>query len=120
MNARTLKALRGSIKKWELIVLGRKEDTGTNNCPLCAEFYFPVDQRGICGGCPVKEATGKSGCVGSPYTEWTLAVWEEPEELAGERAYDNPGYPQIVCGPRTMAAAIAEHDFLVSLLPEGK
>jgi hypothetical protein len=66
MNAATLKALKGSIKKWDTIVDGTGVDVGTGNCPLCLKF-FHASRWGICGGCPVKNATGRVGCVGTPY-----------------------------------------------------
>ena len=42
MNARTWKALEGSIKKWEDIVAGKRGDRGSRNCPLCREFQAAV------------------------------------------------------------------------------
>jgi len=35
MDIETLKALKGSIKKWERIVEGTGVDEGADNCPLC-------------------------------------------------------------------------------------
>jgi hypothetical protein len=65
MNAKTLKALKGSIAKWEGIVAGTTEDEGNLNCPLCTLFY-----RGGCFGCPVMEKTGLDSCNGTPYLEY--------------------------------------------------
>lgn len=39
MNSRTLKALKGSIRKWERICNGTGEDRGPRNCPLCELFF---------------------------------------------------------------------------------
>ena len=64
MNKKTLKALKGSIEKWEKIVAGEGIDLGTVNCPLCQIFVVPKDS---CEGCPVMEKTGESDCYGSPY-----------------------------------------------------
>lgn len=66
MDKTTLAALKGSIKKWKLIESGKGEDLGTENCPLCAEFYGD-----FCYGCPVRERTGTHSCNGSPYEEWS-------------------------------------------------
>lgn len=70
MKAHTLKALQGSIAKWEAIVAGTGEDDGVDNCPLCLLFH-PDKNPGKrnCGGCPVQKATGKAFCNGSPYRE---------------------------------------------------
>ena len=35
MTKKVLKALKGSIKKWESIVKGTGEEHGSKNCPLC-------------------------------------------------------------------------------------
>ena len=57
MNARTLKALRGSIKKWEKIVAGTGKDRGTelpaagastNSMRRCyAQLYSDIDKARI-------------------------------------------------------------------------
>lgn len=100
MNAKTLKALRGSIAKWQAIVDGTGVDEGNKNCPLCQRFvYFwfgykkPIAK--MCVGCPVYEKTGKKGCRNTPYDDY---------------AY----------GSDSIKNAQAELDFLKSLLPEGK
>jgi hypothetical protein len=104
MNARTLKALRGSIKKWEAIVAGTGVDQGTDNCPLCEEFFDDW-----CKGCPVNDASGNS-CNGTPYEAW-------------EEAHYDPG---IYFNDRTIKdddsaiAAVLELEFLRSLLPGPK
>jgi hypothetical protein len=98
VNKRTLTALRGSITKWESIVAGTDIDKGADNCPLCAIFTHrrnpkEVDDNSSCKGCPVYEKTGRFQCEGSPYYD-----------------YD----------PETLSTAIAELNFLKSLLPEGE
>jgi hypothetical protein len=95
MDAKTLEALRGSIKKWEGIVAGTTMDLGPANCPLCQRFIDNDD----CAGCPVAFRTGQDSCAGSPYDEWTAA----------EEANDSV---------RLARAAQAELDFLKSLLPK--
>lgn len=91
MPEKTLKALRGSIKKWEGIVAGTEEDHGEDNCPLCKLFL-----RKNCDGCPVFDRTGSEGCYDTPYRETLKAVSKEE--------YNRH--------------ALAELDFLRSLLPE--
>lgn len=93
MDDRTLAALRGSIAKWEAIVDGTGEDQGTNNCPLCHEFY-----NNGCVGCPVSAATGKPRCDGTPY-------------------YNDSVYKRDNDSPEAHEAAVRMRDFLVGLLP---
>lgn len=66
MDKRTLKALQGSIRKWEKIVEGTGVDRGSDNCPLCKEFTYPV----LCRGCPVQTDMQRGGCIGTPYDAW--------------------------------------------------
>lgn len=98
MNKQTLKALKGSIKKWELIVAGEGKDLGAENCPLCQLFIV----RG-CKGCPVMEKTGYAECKGSPYDEWIKGT-----KFKNGRRADTPEKKKL---------ARAELKFLKSLLP---
>lgn len=95
MDADTLKALQGSIEKWEAIVAGTGEDKGAKNCPLCQMFHpdyvEPETFAESCNGCPVKDRTKQDGCNGSPYMEF--------------------------CEDATTENAQKELDFLKSLLP---
>lgn len=100
MTPATLKALRGSIKKWEKIVDGTGCDLGSHNCPLCKLFL--TDDG--CEGCPVSEKTGKPDCRGSPYIKWTLI--------------HQGWWPLYADMPKERAAAKAELNFLKSLLPK--
>jgi hypothetical protein len=87
-------ALRQSItERWEPCARG--EEGG--GCALCNEFARACG----CDGCPVKAATGLDGCRGSPY-------WDYMDALG---RYDDYAHPAV------MAAAQAELDFLVALLP---
>lgn len=95
MDAKTLEALRGSIRKWERIVEGTGDDEGPDNCPLCLLFYGHRDDfRPICDGCPVKDASGKKGCSNTPYDDYSYSP--------------------------TTENAQRELDFLISLLPPGE
>lgn len=84
MDARTLKALQGSIAKWEKIVAGTGFNSGAFNCPLCQQFNSHLISEShvgtaICTGCPVQIATGEHGCRGSPYEEYERR--EDDEDL---------------------------------------
>lgn len=110
MDARTLTALRGSIDKWQQIVAGTLTDEGSENCPLCKFFYEENKGKrsplGLCNGCPVSERTGTSFCKNTPYPAWT----DLQHETEWWKVRDD----------QTRAAAQAELDFLISLLPEGE
>jgi hypothetical protein len=103
MNARTLKALRGSIAKWRAIVDETGSDSGPLNCPLCQRF---IDSS--CTGCPVSDATGHPGCGGTPYDERWIEL------------FLSDCLPFRADTLERKAAAQAELDFLISLLPAGE
>jgi hypothetical protein len=96
MDVETLEALKGSIAKWEAIVDGTGYDAGAINCPLCKVFRRVTADGAKCGACPVKARSGFHGCKGTPYEDVERA--REPMDEA--------------------AAALAELNFLKSLLPE--
>lgn len=106
MDAETLEALKGSIRKWEAIAEGTGKDQGPYNCPLCLKFNSGVDGNekisDSCLGCPVREKTGFRFCAGSPY-----ASYEEAEELEDDAEM----------AVALSSAAKAELAFLRSLLP---
>lgn len=105
MSPGTLKALQGSIEKWEAIVAGTGVDNATDNCPLCVRFYdnrVRCERRGEL--CPVYKTTGEPECWTTPYFEWRKLF----DHFKGLRA-DNKA---------RKAAAQKEVDFLKSLLPE--
>lgn len=104
MDAETLNALQGSIKKWELIVSGEGTDLGSDNCPLCATLA-------CCGDCPV-DAITHNGCMGSPYGTWYFH--HEDDHFEEEDVEDERG---VLC-PTCKELAQAELDFLKSLLPK--
>ena len=97
MKSATLKALKGSIAKWEGILAEEIYDDGSDNCPLCNLF---LDSN--CAGCPVRNKTGDYGCEGSPYVEW--------------RKSDGNG--DTASTPKLKKIALAEINFLNSLLPK--
>jgi hypothetical protein len=111
LNKATLKALKGSIRKWERIVAGDGGDDGAANCPLCREFRFGVEFGRVvdCVGCPVMAESGLPYCSGTPYTGWM----QYHDGLA--RAF-----PLNASTPEEISLAQAELDFLRGLLPRKK
>ena len=105
MNKKTLKALKGSIEKWRKIVHEDGEDFGTDNCPLCDCFY----SKG-CNGCPVAEETGMPDCNDTPYLAWRDYQVDDGRFNFPNRAFDE----------KAEELALAEYEFLKSLLPEGE
>lgn len=115
MDARTLTALEGSIKKWEEIVAGEGDDQGPNNCPLCHLFQAeadPDDPEGLqeCFGCPVSKKVSTDGCRETPYTAWN----DKTSWTAADRK------DRMATTPELVALAQAELDFLKSLRPTGQ
>ena len=71
MNAKTLDALKSSIKHWERMATGtsrKNEAPKSEQCALCRMFNSPRHPLS-CVGCPVKEKTGQWFCVGTPYQD---------------------------------------------------
>jgi len=82
MTPTALKALKGSIKKWEEIVAGTGEDHGDDNCPLCIKYF----KKG-CAGCPVAVAVEDTCCNGTPYREdWERLNYPDKAETDEEKA----------------------------------
>lgn len=98
--------LERAIRKWELIVAGVGEDRATGDCPLCQTFLRGGDRN--CNGCPVRKATGLSGCAGTPYEAFAALDEQEAKEV------HEAGYADT---DELRALARAELDFLRSLLP---
>lgn len=67
MTKETLKALKGSIKKWEDIRDNGGIDLNSSNCPLCQKF---LEKRASCKGCPVAVKTSFDLCRETPYYDW--------------------------------------------------
>lgn len=104
MNAETLKALHGSIEKWERIASGEGVDDGTQNCPLCQLFNAPVGRNLNCAGCPVLAKTGVAKCDDTPYTNWI-------------KLFDKECWPLRADTDEKREVASAELEFLRGLLP---
>jgi hypothetical protein len=104
MDDRTLEALKASIRHWEENVAAETPDAASvsaTRCSLCTAF---PDEG--CTGCPVRERTGQSECVDTPYYDAQPALWDWRHNQGSRE--------------RFRTAAQAELDFLKSLLPEGK
>jgi hypothetical protein len=65
MTKEAEKALRASIKHWEIDVLKNNVFPKTDNCPLCL-LYFIED----CRGCPIAKKTGHDCCHETPYRNY--------------------------------------------------
>ena len=110
MDARTLEALKASICHWRDNVAAETPyqlRLGADFCALC-ELFNPL-RPNKCEGCPVSEDTGVSKCQASPYGAAVDAKW------LWQGTPDDPA-----ARDRWRAAAQAELDFLISLLPEGE
>ena len=109
MNKKTLKALNGSIKKWEEIVKSTDaEDNGTANCPLCMAFSS-------CNDCPVGNLTRNnysSGCQTTPYEEW------EKHQIDCHTYTSSLPYTRIKGCRKCLRIAKTELNFLRGLLPK--
>ena len=107
MDKKTLKALKGSIKKWERIVNStRGIDYGTENCPLCKIFTF-------CEGCPVKEKTKFASCKLTPFVEWADHFEEKHQSIFYSSEYNH----RIKGCDECLELAKKELEFLINLLP---
>lgn len=91
MNAKTLKALKASIRHWERMKKKRdslKESPKSSHCPLC-QITDPYS----CEGCPVYEKTRSENCLDTPWVtankvfyhgtnkEWRIAAQKEIDFL---------------------------------------
>ena len=106
MDKVTLKALKGSIRKWERIVEEKGMDEGTINCPLCWLYYG--SDSGTCVGCPVMKKTGLAECKGTPFTDWIRHHKEQHLDI----------FPCAVRCEECKKLARRELEFLKSLLPK--
>jgi hypothetical protein len=102
MNAETLEALKGSIRKWESIVNDDGKDKGADNCDLCQLFYGDE-----CCGCPICLKTGEIYCRETPHDQWVNH---------GENEFIDKEYFKVF-DDKSKELAQAELDFLKSLLP---
>lgn len=100
MDSETRTALEESIAHWKRMASGDRRNSEaptSDDCPLCEMFYNKLD---VCDGCPVRIKTGRTYCGDTPYHDAQRA-WTEYGLDSSEFKY----------------AALAEVDFLTSLLP---
>lgn len=107
MKSETLKALQGSIQKWQNIVDGTGVDAGIENCPLCEIFNLPNG----CRGCPVREKVDTDYCGNTPFFNWAQHHFR--------KHYCRPSKVYSDCLDCERLAK-AELEFLKSLLPVEK
>jgi hypothetical protein len=76
--------LRLAILKWQRIVGdGENVDDVVDDCALCTEYYkVGTNRDNYCRDCPIKAATGKQFCDGTPYQAWSEYEYERPTKLA--------------------------------------
>lgn len=113
MTPETLNALRGSIQKWREIVAGTRPDLGAKDCPLC-HLFNNDDTEYMCKGCPDMDRVSVGACLDTPYAQWSELKDREIKDKQ-RRLNDH-----TASTPASKAAAQAELDFLISLLPEGE
>lgn len=123
MSKRTLDALKKSIEHWRGNVEAENPINirlGTAYCGLCRLFhgtYRKDDRKKTCEGCPVAVRSCAKGCQNTPYD-----AADDAHDAWGD-AVDNGAGPEdtafIDARTKWRAAAQAELDFLISLLPEG-
>ena len=116
LNKRQLKALRGSIKKWEKIVAGTGKDEASDNCPIC----ILVQEN--CHQCPVASFVAENkgdramyddeggamyDCADTPYNAWN--------QHSCDKCLEREGY--AVC-KESKGLAKRELNFLRSMLPK--
>jgi hypothetical protein len=87
MKLTKAKAKELSIRKWELIVLGRGSDFGiwtampelyelTNSCGYC-EKYMHINLPVNCGKCPIRPPDYVPGSCGCNYDNHPFQIWNE-------------------------------------------
>lgn len=71
---RQVTALEGSVMKWERVVQDGTGGRSAADCPCCQEFRKQRDSiTDFCSGCPIREKTGKDGCLGTPFKDYCNA-----------------------------------------------
>jgi hypothetical protein len=109
MNAKTLKALNGSIEHWRRIAAGEEGEQSTTNCPLCQAF----NAEESCTDCPAEKRPGGL-CYDTPYGEWDYHQVTKHREK-----YEDPEGCMVRCSV-CKELALKEVAFLESLLPKTK
>lgn len=118
MRENTIKAIVGSILKWDAIAQGCKIDTGGDNCPLCQMFSV-----GECFACPVKIYTGKEQCKNTLYYSIRKKIGNNflPDFIVNYLFINPPGIDEQTSNRRIATVFLDIEnfiEFLISLLPK--
>lgn len=98
MSKRAERALRASIKHWEIDIKEKKEQVLPDGCALC-NLYI----NNSCINCPINIACGGEGCHNNqPLCDYCDYIHEEPNQIESRRK----------------KLADKEIEFLESLLPK--
>lgn len=105
LTIEAIKAIKGSIAKWDLIAHGVIADRKSTNCPLCKEFY--------CYECPVYSKTKREQCSNTPYEH----IYLTPYKLLPRWVAEMKELKELYLISDTLDAIEGEVEFLISLLP---
>ena len=65
-----LTAIKGSIKKWDMVSHLETDGDRRSNCPLCTLYWAKGLTASRCCDCPIYEKTGEVECRGTPFYKW--------------------------------------------------
>lgn len=106
MTPETIKAIKESIAKWDIICHGMIAERGKLTCPLC-EMYITNER---CTDCPITMHTKYPWCHLTPYKDFY-------DEFRYSPSRRNRFIVNAVNVPAACDAAEAEVEFMISLLP---
>ena len=109
-----IKALRGSVEKWERVAFQDGRDEAVFDCPLCAKFMY---SPGECLRCPIRKKTGRPGCAGTPIDKWDTA-FSGDIDLERRISISESADGGYRAGLSAQDAAIEMWSFLIDLLKE--
>jgi hypothetical protein len=84
MTPEAKQALEKSIEHWERLAANRRlpgEKVGRDHCNLCILYNYSGSD---CEGCPVKEKTGREGCMRTPYDKIAHLNMMTPSSYASQ------------------------------------
>lgn len=112
MTQKVVKALEGSICKWNDVGMGFGKENGYEDCPLCTLFYISHD----CYGCPISTEMRMAYCEGTPYVQWQR-MWTKYNPDCMSVPLEQVRDPEF----KTVIAEIVEDEiiYLLELLPKG-
>lgn len=81
---RAIKALKGSVRKWEQICDEEIPDEGWSNCPCCQLFNSGDCKTSSGATCPIAIYSGaKDNCGKTPYRAWYISLDRSPPGMYG-------------------------------------